>query len=435
MNNMSPLLNDQSRLLAAERSGAATLAAQGQPLVDPVAAGGRSMRVLMVHEACGGGSGRQALDLSEGLMSLGHRVSLAYSGRRVESDYLDRARALPFEHLIDTGMRREVSLHDIGDLMTLHRFIRSAGPFDIVHAHSSKAGALARLAAPRTAARIYTPHAFRTMDPTIGAVAGRVYGAVERLLGRLATDALICVGPEEAAHAIDLGVPAEKVRLVLNGVAPFVPPSRASVRAQLGISDQEVVVGFVGRLTAQKDPLRFCRAIAAAHAQDPRIVGLIIGEGELARAAEAIKAPVRMLGRRDAREYMGAFDALALTSRYEGLPYVLLEALQLGLPVVSTDVGGVRSVVRDRESGHVLSVDASPDEFAQTLLKLGSVKHRQELSRNARLVSPAFTTDRMIYETKIVYESSIKTIAPKQPRNNRPIRPTKGYREPFATAP
>ena len=366
-----------------------------------------SLRVLMVHEPAGGGSGRQVLDLSEGLIARGHRVSLAYSGRRAETSYLKRAGAIDFEHLTVLDMHRELGPHDLGSAHALKRWMRRHGPFDVVHAHSSKAGALARLVAPRGVARVYTPHAFRTMDPELGRAPALVYGQVEGLFGALLSDAVIAVGGEEAEHAGRLGIPKAKIHLVANGVEPFQCRMRQAVREELGLGAEAIAVGFVGRLTAQKDPTRFCAAIQAAHALDSRVVGVMIGDGELAGEVRSMAAPVLHLGGQDARAYFAGFDMLAMTSRYEGFPYVLLEALQAGLPIISSEVGGASAVIESGRNGVLLDRDADPAAFAAAIVGLADAAERARYAAASRAVAPNFAADVMVTKTEHVYRTAV----------------------------
>ena len=298
------------------------------------------MRILLVIEAAGGGSGRHVIDLARELARQGHHVAVIYSPTRAESRFEAEIAALPIV-LARLPMRRAVGPWDIPTARAMKRLVAQLGPFDIVHAHSSKAGALLRAVAPKGAARVYTPHAFRTMDPGLGG-AGRVaYGVVEALLARFCTDALIAVAPEEAAHARNLGISARKIHTVVNGVSPAPPVNRVEARAELGLAPDDIAVGFVGRLCEQKDPERFARAIRIARAADPRIRGVVLGDGELAEGVRRAGGDgVALFKGRDARLFLPAFDLFAMTSRYEGMPYVLLEALQAGLPIVSTEVGG-----------------------------------------------------------------------------------------------
>jgi glycosyltransferase involved in cell wall biosynthesis len=316
------------------------------------------MKVCLVLEAAGGGAGRHVLDLAAGLRARGDETTVIYSGDRAEPAFLEGLRSLEGVRAAEVPMRRGVGPRDAASLWTLGRTVRRLGPFDVLHGHSSKAGALVRLLRPflpRSTRIVYTPHAFATMNPS----ASRIYGALERLLEPLG-DAVIVLSDEERRHASGaLGLPDRKVRLVHNGVASGGFAPRAAARRTLGFREEDVVLGFVGRLTAQKDPLRLVRAFAAARRSRPALRLAVAGDGELRAAAEALarasvpEGAVRFLGRRDARELMAGFDALAVSSGYEGMPYVFLEALAAGTPILTTPVGGARECAEEGVSGLV----------------------------------------------------------------------------------
>lgn len=312
--------------------------------------------------------------------------------RELESLSLLAVEALP--------MRRAVGPWDIAAARALRRIIDRLGPFDVIHGHSSKAGALARLVAPRGAARVYTPHAFRTMDPTTGRLSRLVYGGVETLLGRFVSDAVIAVSPEEAEHARALGIPASKVHTVINGLTPAPDVDREAARAALGLRPGDIAAGFVGRLCAQKDPVRFAEAIRLAHARDPRIRGVVLGDGEL--KAETLSAGGEALtihSGLNAREYLPAFDLFVMTSRYEAMPYVLLEALQAGLPIVSTKVGGTSVAVADGENGVLLDIDVSAAAIAEVILAEAVADRRAAFGAASRLRGAGLTASAMAVAT------------------------------------
>lgn len=121
---------------------------------------------------------------------------------------------------------------------------------------------------------------------------------------------------------------------------PASEAERRRAREALGLSPEERAAGFVGRLDQAKDPLLALEAFALLSRELPEARLLVVGEGPLREeveewvAALGLSRKVRFLGEREARPIMPALDALLLTSAYEGMPYVLLEALTLGVPVV-----------------------------------------------------------------------------------------------------
>lgn len=368
----------------------------------------RPLRVLLVTEPSGGGSGRHVIDLARELVTLGHEVTVIYSRGRVEPRFEREIAAIPLKALEASTMRRAVGPWDLAAARELKVMIDRLGPFDILHAHSSKAGALLRLVAPSKTRVVYTPHAFRTMDPTMGRAGRLVYGAIEWALAAWRTSAVISVAPEEADHARSLGIPDRKVRTVINGVTPVPANDRIVARGRLGIAPDDIVVGFVGRLCEQKDPVRFSQAIAIANARNPCIRGVILGDGELeADVRSAGGAAVQVHAGRNAVDDLAAFDLFAITSRYEAMPYVLLEALQAGLPILSTKVGGASVAIRDGQNGRVVPVNATPDRLAEEIERLVDPVVRTAMSDVSHQLATTLTAGAMAQQTVNVYRQCL----------------------------
>jgi L-malate glycosyltransferase len=173
-----------------------------------------------------------------------------------------------------------------------------------------------------------------------------------------------------------------------------------------------VVIGAVARLSPQKDPECLVRAMRHVVDRTRREVYLVwVGDGELTEDVRrlvsecGLEQRCRLLGlREDAKALMCAFDVVALTSRYEGLPYVLLEAMALGLPVVATDVVGTRDVVENGVNGYLVP-PGSPEAVADALLALvNSDTRRAELGeRGRRMVAERFTLEAMTKRLEALY--------------------------------
>lgn len=359
------------------------------------------MRVLLVIEPSGGGSGRNVIDLAQALIQRGHEVSLIYSPIRADPRFEAEAAALSLHALHRLPMRRECGLWDIGTFLRLRSLILRIGPFDLIHGHRAKAGALARLAAPFGAARVYTPHALTTLDRS--RPFRRVMGMIESLLAHAASDAVITVSPEEAAQARRWRFPDKRLYMIPHGVTLPDASNRQAVRAALNLSQDAVVAGFIGRLIEQKDPVRFAAAIRAASERDARVMGLMIGDGPLQEQVRAAGGDaVRLLTDHDARLLLPALDMLVTPSRFEAMPHVLIEAALMGLPLLSTAVGGVTTVLDAGAQGQILPLDASADQFADAILDWAD--------RPPYSVSEAFTDTfsiaRMADETIAVYRKA-----------------------------
>ena len=219
-------------------------------------------RILHIVEATDAGVGRHALDLMGGLIRDGWETHLLYSPRRMSADFQRAVESLDGLTAVPLPMRRSIHPQDLTTVRRVVRYVRRSGPFDLIHGHSSKGGAFARLAGRLSGVRsVYTPNALVTMNPELGEVKSRVYGVAERWLGRMG-DLLIAVSEDERDHAISLGVPAKSIAVVGNGIAPPSLRDRQTVRAELGIEPDATVVGFVGRLFDQKAPQILIRAFA-----------------------------------------------------------------------------------------------------------------------------------------------------------------------------
>jgi glycosyltransferase involved in cell wall biosynthesis len=339
----------------------------------------RPLRVLLVVESSGGGTGRHVLDLAGTLAARGCDVHLLYSPTRMDGVFAARLAALDGVQRVALPMRRSVHPSDLLAVVKVRRYLREHGPFDVVHGHSSKGGAAARLAAIGTGCpAMYTPHGPVFLDPDMSAAKRLLYRGIEVALSTLTTRVL-AVAPEERRAMIAAGIDAGRIGLVPNGVAiPQVGVDRISLRRSLGIRDDAFAFGFVGRLVDGKAPDVLIAALAHAAARTTANVQLVmIGGGaiepKLRAHAEQLGVTDRVLwlGERDASTLYAAFDAFAMASRKEGLPYVVLEAMAAGLPVVATNTCGVELLVTNGVNGFVAPVD-NVTAFGNAMAELAS---------------------------------------------------------------
>lgn len=352
------------------------------------------------------------LDLAATLDEFGHEVTVFWSPVRAEEAFRNRLHSLNSVGSVQVELQRSVGLHDLSGLLRLKSALIQNGPFDVLHAHSSKAGALVRML-PRsvTGLRVYTPHALRTMDPDISGSSARVYGGIERLLATR-KDPIIAVSSAEKAHAMGLGIPGEQIHVVANGADPKQGLSRADARAAFEVRDDDVVVGFVGRMVAQKDPVRFVEAVESAARQVPNLKAVMMGDGPLMDEVrkKAGSAPIHFMGWCDAPALIHGLDLLCVTSRYEALAYSFLEALHAGVPIVSTAVGGVEETIVDDQTGSVVPVDADADELAAKIADLvANHAKRQSCSAASLELAAQRTLHSMTKATLAVYEGKPAT--------------------------
>jgi glycosyltransferase involved in cell wall biosynthesis len=297
---------------------------------------------------------------------------------------------------------------DARALAGLLRAMRALRP-DIVHAHSSKAGAVARLArvfAPRTPV-VYTPHGYAHAGYFESRAQRRAYALAERALTPLASR-IVCVCEAERRLALGLGA-GDRARLVYNGVgAPADGPAHPGVEA---LRARGPVIATVTLLRPGKGIETLLDALPAVLAAHPAAQLAIAGAGvdreplESRARALGVAAAVHFLGFVDdpAGVLRGA-DVYVSSSWAESFPYVVLDAMALGRPIVATRVGGVAEAVRDGESG-LLVEPRDAGALAQALIRLVSEPARaDELgARAGSQVRARFTLDRMLEGLTSVY--------------------------------
>ena len=188
---------------------------------------------------------------------------------------------------------------------------------------------------------------------------------LDRWTNRLVTHN-VCVSESVANVCRALGIAADKVSVIPNGVdvAAFATATPAS-REEFGIPPTARVLLAVGRLHPQKGFDLLLEAVTPILVNDATLHLVIVGEGpqrdvlERKIAESAHTARVRLIGRRsDVPDLMRASDLFVLSSRWEGMPNVVLEAMAAGLPVVATDVEGVREVIDDGVSGVIVAPES-----------------------------------------------------------------------------
>jgi glycosyltransferase involved in cell wall biosynthesis len=381
----------------------------------------RPWKVLLVTEAAGAGVGRHFLDLAKGLAARGVDVEGVYSKGRIDEQFAARLATGDYPPMAELDMRRSVGLHDLRSARALTQYIEQHGPYDLIHAHSSKAGAIVRWAVWRKPVPVvYTPHAFITLDPELASTKRLVFGLAERAMARRQRQRIIAVGHREAEHARTLGIPAEMVHVVINGVSTPAGPTREELRRQWQVPEDAVVVGFVGRFTHQKSPLRLVEMMRALAARHPRLRLAMVGSGPLENELRqqfrqlGVESQVLWLGPVDGAVQMRGFDLFCLTSLYEaGMSYVVLEALEAGLPVVATSAGDVATIIKNDVNGICVPLKDTSALIAAVDRVVGDDAFRQQLASAAQTCRGEYSVERMVTETLAVYAELLRV-----PRQN-----------------
>ena len=383
------------------------------------------MRVLrLITRLNIGGPSIQAIALSERLTPRGFTTRLVH-GSLGEGEGDMRYLLSPGTTVEQVpSLRRELSpAADYAAFQHVSAALRDFRP-QIVHTHMAKAGAVGRAAAalynrsvaPGERARIVHTYHGHVLDGYFSAAKTALFVGIERRLARV-TDRIVAISPairDELLRDHRIGR-FEQYRVVplgfdLSSMAALDDAAREAARRSLGIDANARVISTVGRLTAIKQHHLFLEAARVIANQEPAALFLIAGDGELRGDLEAaarefgLADRVRFLGwRRDLATIYGATDVFLLTSRNEGTPVALIESLAAGVPAVSTDVGGVRDVLRENTGVVVPFGDAAglANAVAQFL---GDTNRRRSMGERGRAsVVAQYGIDRLVDDIDALY--------------------------------
>jgi glycosyltransferase involved in cell wall biosynthesis len=318
----------------------------------------------------------------------------------------------------DVPLQRSIGWGDVRALRNLGRVIRQ-GSYDLIHTHSSKAGFLGRLVDPwRGVPVVHTPNGLYYLGQS--GPKRWFYQELEWLAGRR-TARLIAVSEGERAIMLhDRLAAPDRICLIENGVDAHHIRQRAAsaqgqrLREQLRLDGQRPILGGAGRLVPQKDPLTFVRAAARLLTTYPDMRVVWCGDGELRAEMEQLavqlRVPLLITGHQEnSAAVLRAFDVFILPSIYEGLPFTLLEAMALDVPVVASDISGIREVLGDQLAGW-LAAPRDDEAIAAALYHIlnqpDEAQRRTALAR--QLVETRFSVEQMAQQHAALYEEVLQ---------------------------
>lgn len=375
---------------------------------------GRYRVLEMIDRPFLGGGQRNLLDLAANLDRSTFEVTVCSAAGGPLEGLLEERRI----RFISLPLKKRLSRKIIKDIRILLR----RENFDLLHTHGGVAGFSGRLAARRGPVCVHTLHGIHYLNyrnPLLKWMAI----LQERYLSR-STAAVICVSEADRSGALgyDL-VPDSRLRVIKNGIdfesvksSGPADQDRERRRAAMKIKPGTPLLGTVARLHFQKGIPDLLKAMDSVRREIPEARLVIVGGGpEENRVRKLIRElgldqTVILLGeRKDARELLSLFDVFVLSSLWEGLPYVLLEAAALAKPVISTAALGVAEVITDGENGLLVPV-SKPEDLAKGAVKLLRDKDLafrlgQNLRRNA---ASQFSLERMVSETADLYLKVLK---------------------------
>jgi glycosyltransferase involved in cell wall biosynthesis len=379
----------------------------GSSKTDPIEPGRVLSIVQVAAPTTAGGLERVVETLAVGLHRRGHHVT-------VVTLLFDSEATHPF---VDMLTAEGVRVHTVRlghrsylkERREIARLFRSIRP-DVVHTHGYRIDLLDRQVAARLGIpTVTTVHGASKTD----GLKGKFFEWLQRRNYRR-FDAVVAVSTPLRDATIADGVPAHRLHLVQNAWAGLREPlSREAARQQLALDEGSCVVGWVGRFIPVKGGDVFLDALSRI--PEPRPTGVMIGYG---READRLRQQAEELGLartvrfypeiRDAARYYPAFDVFALSSRSEGLPIVILEAMAAGVPIVATRVGGVTDALGDQHAWLV----PPEDPQALALAISDALRDRRSAEKRAhdaaRRLEEHYALDRFLDGYEQVYRGILR---------------------------
>ena len=367
----------------------------------------KSLKILHIVRAPTGGLFRHVVDLANGQAARGHKVGIVADsltgGERANQTLAEMAPRLALG-VHRFAIRREPHPADILLWPRFSRLVETLAP-DVLHGHGSKAGAFVRLKRRKPGMiRVYTPHG-GSLHYGPDTAKGKLYGLIERSLMNRTELFLFESKFADTTYRKFIGSPRGPVRLVFNGVteAEFAP-----VEAAAGAAD----VAFIGELRDIKGPDILIDALGLLKARGQSVTATIAGEGDAADALRAqcdrlgLTPSVKFIGYAPARHTFSLGRMLAVPSRGDSMPYVVIEAAAAGIPMIAASVGGIPEIFGEFSDCLVPPNDpeALANAIAATLTQLDQAQERA--ARLRERIRLHFSQDAMVDGVLAAYRAA-----------------------------
>lgn len=313
-------------------------------------------------------------------------------------------------------MEREINFSkDFKAVREISKLIKIYNP-DLIYAHSSKAGALARIANLKNKkAIIYNPHGW-AFDMKVGKLKKILYIIIEKMLA-LACDNIITISEAEKKSALNKRIcNRRKIEKIINGIDIEEYESmrfeKESFREKNGIKKNDIVIGMVGRISLQKAPDNFIQVASMIKKKYSNAFFVIVGDGEERKNIERLidesdlTDSVLITGWvENIYDYINIFDVALLLSRWEGFGLAITEYMISKVPIVSTNVGAINELITNEKSGLLVEVDNIRDTVKAIDKILKNKEFATKMINQAdKIVRKEFNVKRVVRQTEELYK-------------------------------
>ena len=320
----------------------------------------------------------------------------------------DRVIVIKMAHQID-------SKADFKSIKAIRHYIEQIKP-DIVYAHSSKAGALARIADLGINNKvIYNPHGW-AFNMQQSAKKKEMYKWVERISAHFC-DKIVCISYAERESALREKIcKSNKLQVIYNGIdLEEIKNTKPKTREELGIPEDAFVVGQVGRLSEQKAPDTFVKAAKLIKEKIPNAYFVLVGDGELRNQIEkmihedGLDNSFLITGWVDnPAAYMKMMNVGTLLSRWEGFGLVLPEYMACGVPIVATGVDAIPNIIQDGRNGFIIKKVCDHEVLDVCLKILKKHNFYKQMILNAKLDAKLYDSKRVARQSVTLYKDMEK---------------------------
>lgn len=308
----------------------------------------------------------------------------------VSQDYdeqLDRFKPYVSNIYIVPMVRELEAKNDVKSIFRVRKLLKKMKP-DIVYLHSSKAGAIGRIALAfnfRTKV-LYNAHGWY-FNAQISNKKKKVFAIIEKILA-IKTDKIINISKSEYESALKYKIAPEKKMCVIENGIDFTKfkdndKYREETRKKYNITDNEIVIGVVGRLTEQKDPMTMIKAFELVHKENNNTRLMYVGSGKLEEEVKQYAKEKNILDKviitgwvNNVEQYIPAFDIAVLPSKWEGFGLVLIEYMACDKPIVASNVGGIKNIIKNKVNG-ILIPKESPGELKNAIQRI--IENKDEM--------------------------------------------------------
>jgi len=330
--------------------------------------------LFIITQGTWGGAQKYTIELGKKLLTK-YEVCFA-----IGENYEELATKLPKEtksYKLKNLVRNICPKKDLKAIKEIRNLVKKLN-IDIVHLNSTKAGVLGSLALKKSKAKvIYTAHGWIFNEP-LSAHKKKLYTFLEKYTSRY-KDVIIVLSQKEKNDAVRIGIQEEKLAVIPLGIEKPTFLSKEDARKQLNLDLKTKIFGTIANFYRTKG----LDILIEAAKNHKNLNFAIIGDGMEKKLLESLikghkLKNIKLLGKKDeASKYLKAFDAFILPSRKEGFPYVLLEAMAAGLPIIATKVGGIEEMLSKYEN-KILVEKENPKELSEAIGKIDTKKASTE---------------------------------------------------------